>query len=162
MENYYPYLLLYPGRKCASNIGRLAIQIQQSHSLRYPISFSWTTKGPTSAVPFFRSPFPFPPAYTVRGWHRFQARLFVANSTPISPRTIVDTRASSLLSPSYPFSLIERKRAAVKGLGEGEERYNNKGRRTVVGFRALTTLTFFLDKSSLAFDCARVGVGERI
>lgn len=88
------YLLLYPRRKCASNIGRFAIQIQHTHSLRYPISFSWSTKGPTSARSFFSLTFSIsPPAYVVRGWHRFQPRLLVANSSPI-----VDTRASSSLS----------------------------------------------------------------
>lgn len=54
----------------------------------------------------------------------------------------------------------------MKGLGEGEERYNNKGRRTVSGSSRFSGIddvdVFFLDKSSLAFDCARVGVGERI
>ena len=118
MENYYPYLLLYPGRKCASNIGRFAIQIQHTHSLRYPISFSWTTKGPTSARSFFSLTFSIsPPAYVVRGWHRFQPRLLVANSSPI-----VDTRASSSLS----FLSV------LVNLEESEQLWKGKEKRDVI------------------------------
>lgn len=98
------YLLLYPRRKCASNIGRFAIQIQHTHSLRYPISFSWTTKGPTSARSFFSLTFSISPPLTPFAGDTVSN---LACSSRTLLRSSIPARLPRFLS--YPFSLIWKK-----------------------------------------------------